>query len=179
MLLDGNALASLEGIGVFRALHTLSCASNQLHDATPTGCLERLRVLRMRSNDLDDAGIARLPTGLAELDLAENRLSQLRTLLHTLRDGGERLRQLRLLPGNTWDVDIGLGVVVTAVVVWGFDDLDPKVVSAYRANVQRALPWLAELDGEVLSSPVQPPQPHQTSTWTVERFTERSALETA
>ena len=36
MLLDGNALASLEGIGVFRALHTLSCASNQLHDATPT-----------------------------------------------------------------------------------------------------------------------------------------------
>lgn len=156
LLLDRNRLPSLEGLAHFPALCKLSCASNCLCDASTTlSDLQRLRSLCLRDNELDDAAVARLPlragkTGaLTDLDLAENRLTDLRGLLRALASGGvgRTLRHLRLLPGNALEVELGLGVHGHAVVTWGFDDVEPAVSRAYVALVARELPLLTQLDG--------------------------------
>ena len=131
LLLDGNEIETLSGFAGLASLTTLSLSKTEL-TSDQTG-----------NND------AVLPPSLTALDLSHcRRLIALPPALRKL----ERLRSLSL-EGSPLDVDIGLGVCATAgVVVWGFDQVQPRVHQAYRWHVIRLLPRVLTLDGEPVTA---------------------------
>lgn len=131
LLLEGNRITSVRGFDV----------------------LEELTCLSLRENDLRDESDSEtpliLPSGLTSLDLSHNRgiIALPMDLLASL----SALRSL-CIEGCALDVDIGGGVHASSVVVWGREEVEPRVQQAVRWHVARCLPRLERLNGVLITS---------------------------
>ena len=144
--LSNNMLTSLRGVEQHPNLNTLILDGNRIASLAGIEHLTQLRELSVASNQLRCVGHLADLVSLVRLDLRDNQVdASLGSILEQLAP--QRHLQNLSLVGNPIDVAIGHGVAVAAVVVWGFDDVEPHTHRAYIEQICSAFPSLQVVDG--------------------------------
>ena len=146
--LSNNELTSLKGIEQHPNVQVLNLDGNRISSLAGIEHLTQLREFSVASNLLPSVGLELADlTSLVRLDLRDNKIdARLGSILEHFAQHQRQLQKLSLA-GNKIDVTIGHGVTVAAVVVWGFDDVEPHTHRAYVEQICSALPSVCEVDG--------------------------------